>query len=503
MAKRILTAQFMHETNTFSVRRTGLQEFRDFYYYEGEAVHAGLANTNNEIAGFIDVAQSRGWDLVHTVACYATPSGPVTTAAWKAITAVILTAASEKGPFDGVLLSLHGAMATDDCGDGERQLIAELRDRLGKAVPIAVTLDLHANVAPAMVGDIQILCSYKTFPHVDMRDCGAEAATLLARTLDGQIRPCVLIAKRPMLTAPEGGRTDLGPMPQWLEQARDACRDGDVLNVSINAGFPFSDVEDAGPSVTVTANGADPRFQAIADRLMESVWAHRDDAVEELYGVEAAVGMARDAQAAGGGPFVIADFSDNPGDGAYGDATNLLAAMLAAGLENATFGALWDPVAAAAMCRAGTGATVTMAIGGRTDPSQGGGPVTVSGKVVSVTNGDFVCEGPMWQGVRQSTGPSAVLRVGGLDILVTSRVMQVIDRQMFAANGIDPRTKTTIGLKSIQHFRAAFEPIARRVVLADSGALASQDYGKRTYRNVRRPIYPLDPIGERSTPGPA
>lgn len=494
MTKRILTAQFMHETNTFSVRKTDLQAFRDFYFFEGDAIHQSLADTNNEIAGFIDVAQSRDWELIHTVACYATPSGPVTDGAWDRVVGAILKTARTQGPFDGVLLSLHGSMVTQSTNDGERRLVSEIRSLLGPAVPIAVTLDLHANVAPAMVEDIQILCSYRTFPHIDMRRCGAQAAGLLARTMDGEIRPRVYIAKRPMLTAPEGGRTDIGPMPHWLERAEAECRDKDVLDVSINAGFSFSDVEDVGPSVTVTANGAHERFQRIAEGLMQAIWEGRDETVETLYPVEVAVGMAAQMQEVEQGPFIIADFSDNPGDGAYGDATNLLAAMLKADLSNAAFGALWDPEAAEIMHRIGKGGTVTLAIGGKTDPAHGGGPLTVSGTVVSATNGDFVCDGPMWKGVQQSTGPSAVLRVGGLDILVTSRVMQVIDRQIFIANGIDPERKATIGLKSIQHFRAAFEPIARKVVLADSGALASQDHATRSYRNVPRPLHPLDGI---------
>lgn len=493
MPKRILVGQFMHETNTFCRRPTDLDAFRRFFCYESDTVPAQLRGTNNEVAGFIDVAEDQGWDLVHTVACFATPSGPVTSGAWDYLAGGILGAARSGGPFDGVLLSLHGAMVTDLADDGEGALVGGLRAILGPAVPIAVTLDLHANVSARMVADADAIVSYATFPHVDMRQTGQKAARILARVLNEALRPRVVMARRPMLTAAEGGRTDAGPMPAVLTRARSLETRKGVLDISVNAGFALADTAETGPSVTVTTCGDPAEAEDIAEALMDGLWQSRDQVAERYFSVAEAVALARRFEASQG-PLVIADFSDNPGDGAYGDATNLLAGMIGDGVEDAAFGGLYDPAAAHRLHAAGVGATVTLDLGGLADPAFGGGPLNVDGQVICLTEGDFTCDGPMWAGMKQSCGPSAVLRVGGIDILVTSSLVQAIDLQMFVANGIDPRAKRVVALKSQQHFRAAFQPIAGRVVLADSGGLASPDFSRLPYRHVRRPIHPLDPV---------
>ncbi|MBT7614586.1 MAG: microcystin degradation protein MlrC, partial [Rhodospirillaceae bacterium] len=132
-------------------------------------------------------------------------------------------------------------------------------------------------------------------------------------------------------------------------------------------------------------------------------------------------------------------------------------------------------------------------IGGKTDPAFGGPPLLLTGDVVALSDGTFTCDGPMTAGVTKSFGPTAVFRVGGVDILVVSNLMQIIDLQQFLANGIDPRTKKTVALKSMQHFRATYEPLAEKVIVCDSGALATPDFTRFEFKNVRRPLYPFDP----------
>lgn len=492
MPKRILVGQFMHETNTFCRTPTDVDAFRRFFCFEGDAVLSDLRGTNSEVAGFIDAAEAEGWDLVPTVACFATPSGPVTRAAWDHFAGAILETARAQGPLDGVLLSLHGAMVTEDDRDGEGALMAALREELGRDVPLVATLDLHANVTDRMADLADGLVSYATFPHVDMRETGAKAGRILASVFRTGRRPRVTLARRPMLTAAEGGRTDTGPMVGLLQQARSLeTRDG-VLDVSINAGFALADTPQTGPTVTVTTTGDAAEAREIAESLMDAIWRARDRVMEHYYTVDEAAGVARDYNASRG-PLVIADFSDNPGDGAYGDATALLSSLIAHDARDVAFGGLYDEAAALHLHEAGLGAEVTLALGGRSDPSMGGGPLTLTGTVAHLSDGAFVCDGPMWKGMRQSTGRSAVFRVGGVDILVTSNLVQAIDRQMFLANGIDPQRKRVVALKSQQHFRAAFEPIAGKVILADSGGLASPDFARLPYRFVRRPLHPLDP----------
>ncbi len=491
MTYRVLMGEFAHETNTFSVQPADLGAFRRMFLHVGDEVPAKMRDTNTEIAGFLDVADRHGWEVVHTVACFATPCGKVTDAAWDELSGRIVRAAKDGTGYHGVLLALHGAMVSESHDDAEGQILEEVRAAVGPEVPIAVTLDLHANVSDRMAALANIMVSYRTYPHVDLRDRARQAGTLLERTMAGEICPRVVLARRALLALADNGRTDAGPMPGLLAKAAKIEEQPDVLAISINAGFSHADVPHAGPTILVTGDGDNPRFREIAKALMDEVWEARDICTNTYLGVDEAAALAG-SHDGGGRPLIIADYADNPGGGAYGDATNLLRAMLDAGLEDTAFGSIRDGPAAEALHAAGVGASVTLEVGGRTDPARGGPPLALSGEVAALTDGHYVHAGPMWKGTERTLGPSAVFRVGGIDILIATNLMQVLDLNMFIANGIDPRTKKTVALKSMQHFRAAFEPIASRVVVADSGALCSPDCTRLTYRRVRRPIYPLD-----------
>jgi microcystin degradation protein MlrC len=266
-----------------------------------------------------------------------------------------------------------------------------------------------------------------------------------------------------------------------------------VHAVSLNAGFPFADIADVGATVVITGErGEEEHLRGLAEALAGEVWAYREVVSNTFYTPAEAAAIAAGHQG-GGKPLVIADFADNPGAGAYGDATNLLRAMLDAGLENAAFACVRDEEAARALAAAGPGAAAAGDLGGKVDPAFGGPPLRLTGEVVNVTDGRFVCDGPMWQGVEKHLGTTVVFRVGGIDIVVASHLLQVTDRQVFLSQGIDPTKKRTLAVKSMQHFRAAFEPIASEVIVCDSGALASPDMSRLPYARIPRPIHPLDP----------
>ena len=497
MTFKVLFGQFMHETNTFSVQPGDVPAFHKMFLYRGADAVAHLRDTNSEYAGFMDAAQRFDWTPLHTVAASANPCGKITDAAWHALGGLILAGALEPD-IDGVLLALHGAMVTDSYDDAEGQLLAELREILGPDIPIAITLDLHANVSDRLAQHANIIVSYRSYPHIDMRERGLQAGELLQRTLRGEIKPHTVLARRPLLDGADGGRTDVGPMLELQARAAEFEQEDGVLAVSINAGFGLADIADVGPTVLVTHDtlgdsaNTNARYQAMAEELMDRIWDTRD-VITNRYLTPAEAAAIAEAHDGQNKPLIIADYADNPGAGTYGDATNLLKAMLDAGLENAAFGALRDAEAAAELVAAGTGATVSLKIGGKVDPRFGGPPLEVSGEVIHTGDGHYICDGPMWAGLEKSFGPSAVLRVGGVDILIVSNLLQITDLQQFLSNNIDPRQKKTVALKSMQHFRAAFEPIASKVIVCDCGALAPPDRRSLPFQKVRRPLYPLDP----------
>ncbi len=190
----------------------------------------------------------------------------------------------------------------------------------------------------------------------------------------------------------------------------------------------------------------------------------------------------------------MADFSDNPGSGAYGDCTAVLAALIAAGLRNAALGALCDPEAARTLTAAGVGSEVTLKVGGKIDSSVGGGPLELTGVVTALSDGNFTYEGPMLAGVSGSLGPSVCFHTHGIDVMITTEPFQMHDQNLFRAVGIEPSEKDIVVVKSMQHFRGAFEPLASQILVTDAGGLCTPDVALRSYSNLRRPVFPLDSI---------
>uniref|UniRef100_A0A2A4YSS0 Microcystinase C n=1 Tax=OCS116 cluster bacterium TaxID=2030921 RepID=A0A2A4YSS0_9PROT len=490
MSLRILSAEISHETNTFNIHPTQLQDFQDRFLLDGLAACAERGENNTELAGVLEVSRNRGWELNHVISASAGPGGRVTDEAFDHLCAPLLVAARDGG-WDGILLILHGAMVSASYDDAEAEILRRLRLVVGDDLPIAVTLDPHANVSAAMCALAQILVSFTTYPHVDMRATGIRTAELLHRAMTGDIHPVTLRAHRPMLEEASGGRTDMGPMIDRHAMARAYEARKDIHAISINAAFPCADIAEVGPTVLITCEAQTSGARDIIEEIADDIWEQRTEQLNTYLTVDEAAAAAN-AWKSGTGPLVIADYADNPGSGAYGDSTALLSALLAAGIKDACFGPMIDPMLASQLQSHAVGDTVTLQLGGKTAPEFGGAPITVSGTIQWRGEGEFIGSGPILGGQQRSMGATAVLRVQGIDILIISAPQQLLDRSQFETFGIDPQTCRVVALKSMQHFRAAFAPIAGRIIVCDSGALCTLNYARLPYKSVPRPIYPLD-----------
>ncbi|TCR70133.1 M81 family metallopeptidase [Bosea sp. BK604] len=490
MARRVMIAEFMHETNTFSVQLTDEATFRHAGLYLGNEVPTAFQGTRTAMGAAFEAAAKFGWSLVHPLVTHANPSGRVTDAAFELFAGHILAACEN---LDGVLLHLHGAMATESSDDGEGELLARIRGKVGPDVPVVAILDLHATLTQLMADNANALISYRTYPHIDQYERTWQGAELLERAMKGEIRPRVAVARRPILYALDGGRTTSPPFKELLRRGDELESSGEALVVSVQAGFSSADVHDIGPSIAVTANDR-AKAQDVAETLMDYAWEQRRFSSIHFTPLAGALAKAKAGEGKAEKPLVISDYSDNPGSGAYGDATNLLKAVLDAGLKNVGFHAIRDAEAALACQAAGVGNSVTLRLGGKVDPSMGGGPLELTGHVVSLTDGSFITYGPMGGGAWRNYGLSALLRVDGVEIVIITHNGQATDLAQFTSLGVEPTRKSTLIVKSMQHFRAAFEPIAREVVEVDTGALSTRNFKERPYKKVRRPIFPLDDI---------
>lgn len=496
MAYRVLVAQFMHETNTFSKLPTTLEDYRKRWLIEGDAMVPRFTGTKNEIGGYIDAAKKYGWEPVWAGAANATPSGKLTKETWEHIRDMIVGAAKKAGKLDAVCLSLHGAMVTETEDDAEGALLEALRGVVGRDIPVIATLDLHANATVKMAKNANALVSYRTYPHIDGYERAVQAAALVQEALEGKKKPRCLLVQPAMLEGADHGRTTQpGLMRELLAKADAFEKEPGINVVSIQAGFTWADIPYTGPSIAVSHEpAAEARAKAVAAAILDEIWKRRDESSSDYRPISDAIAAAR-AGVGKEGPLVVADGTDNPGGGGYNDTTPVLQALIDAKVENVAFGTIFDPGTVQQAIKAGVGAEIDVVLGGHTDPSMGG-PVKAKVIVKMLSDGEFKNDGPMNAGVGTSMGSTAVLRIGGIDVVTISNRIQTIDLQVFLSQGIDPRTKSVVVVKSVQHFRAAYAPIAREVILVDSGGICSPDITRLKFTKLRRPIWPLDGVND-------
>jgi microcystin degradation protein MlrC len=486
---RLLIAMMKHETNTFSPIATPWQRFVDWGAYHGPDVVKAYRGTAMPIGAYIDLAERAGAELVTPIAAEAMPSGTVSAEAYRRLTDPILAAVA-KGGIDAALLDLHGAMVSEDEPDGEGGLLEAMR-RLAPGLPIAVTCDLHANLTERMVRNCTALIGYKTYPHTDMHVVGRQIGQVVLDSLEGKCRPVMAWGNRPLLAQTLRMGTADEPMKSLVEAAR-AAEAGPILAATVFGGFPLADMPDAGLSAIVVADGDHRAAAAARDALLHRAWGQRDDFLYRGEKLDQAVARARRIEQ---GPVLLLDHADNCGSGGTQDVMTVIAEVLRQDLDDVAVGAVWDPAAVEAMQRAGIGRTITIELGGKTDmPSIGlaGKPLTVTGKVKLLSDGEWICRGPMYTGVKVMMGPTAVLDTGKVEIVVTSRHHEPWDIGIFTSVGIDPRAKRYLVLKSRIHYRAGFAELARATITCDGDGVTTSDNSRLNFTRLRRPIYPLD-----------
>lgn len=485
---RLVIAMMKHETNTFSPVRTDWQRFRDWGAYLGPEARRAYEGTAMPIGAYLKLAREIGAEVVTPVAAEAMPSGPVAAEAYELMAAAILDAVS--AGCDAAMLDLHGAMVAATTPDGEGTLLERIR-AVAPDLPIAVTCDLHANLTDKMVRNCTALIGYKTYPHVDMHIVGEQVGRILLRAIKGEIRPVMGWARRPLLAQTLRMGTDDEPMRMLIAMAREDERRG-LLAATVFGGFPLADFADAGMSAICIADGDAAAARGAAERLMDAAWQRRDDFLYRHEPLEHAVARAKEIAE---GPVLLLDHADNVGSGGTQDVMTVLREVMRQELDDVAVAAVFDPNAVRQMAAAGVGATVTLALGGRTDMpaiERRGEPLTVTGRVRTLSDGEWIVRGPMYTGVKVSMGPSAVLDTGKVEIVVVSRHHEPWDQGVFTSLGIDPRTKRYLLLKSRIHYRAGFAPLARATITLDGDGVTTSDNDRLRFERVRRPIFPLD-----------
>jgi microcystin degradation protein MlrC len=483
-----------HETHAFSPAPTTLADFEQRAMLTGTAMLAAARGSDGVLGGIVDAAGKSGVELIPTLFASAMPAGPVEHETSEQLRLGLLTrlrtAAIREPGLDGVIVALHGAMATTEELDPDGALVETVRETVGEGVPIVVTLDSHGTPSDRLIAAASAILSYRTYPHVDTHATGAAALSVCRTLAQDPIQPRTAVRRLPVLLPLTAQRTN-GPTPmaRLMRQIAALSRLPGVLQTNLLPGFPYHDVPHAGATVTVTTDNDRDLAESIAGRYAEGAWQFLRTLGSTAIPLDDLVAPVIHTS---GRPVVLADVSDNPGAGAPGDNTAILARALAEGWGPGIVATIRDPDTVAQAVAAGAGAIIDAAIGGRMPPWSGE-PIAGRWEVRSLGEGVVRNVGPIGRGGASRYGRTAALRRNGVTVIVTSRRQPVLDPAIIEAHGIDRAAAHWIAVKSAVHLRAAFEPIAAEIVEVDTGGLATERLDTFAYHQVRRPIVPLDP----------
>jgi len=485
---RFAVAGFAHESNTFHSQPTGMEDFGvdEYGVKEGEQILSHYADTFHEIAGYIAGAEQFGYEIFPIVAAGATPAAAVTAEAYDYFTGRILDGLRTGPKVDGILLALHGAMVADGHPHADAETVRRVRELVGPTMPIAVTHDYHANVPPELVEAADVLIIYKTNPHIDQRERGVQAASILTRTVKGEVKPVMALAKPELLFNIYYHNTSAAPMQPLMQAAIDLEAQEDILACSIAAGYQYADVPHMGPSVVVIADGDEELAQREAQRLEEAMWAVREELKPQVPSPRQAVAVAMQSDTA---PVCLLDFGDNIGGGSAGDSTFVLEELIAQGAEKWVV-TLWDPESAQACFAAGVGADIELKAGAKTDTVHGA-TLAIRGRVRTLHDGSYEETERRHGGGRFfNQGPTAVVDVDGKGLLVLNSVRSSPNSlHQITCMGIQPHQQKILVAKGAVAPRAAYEPVCTRLIEVASGGATAILRGSEDYKLARKTLY--------------
>jgi microcystin degradation protein MlrC len=485
---RIAIAGFMHESNTFNPTITDRAAFAAQSLVFGPDLVKEWSEAHHEVGGFLEAAEVEGFEPVPIVMGWATPAGPVADAVFDEVVAAISEGIQKQKP-DGLLLALHGAMVTQSHPDADGEVLACLRHSSGPDFPIVVSLDLHGNVSFRLIESCQAVVAYRTYPHVDQRECGRRAASLMVRILRKEIDPRQALGKPPLIINIMAQETSREPMRSFMQAMRDLEKKPGILSASLLPGFAYSDVPQMGPSVVVVTDEDQELAQREANRLAKSIWDSRAQLTSILPDAAQAVALALKAERL---PAVLVDTGDNVGGGSAGDGTVILTELLRQGATDSVL-CLHAPNEVDQCVAVGTGAEVNLVVGGKVDQLHGD-PISVTGKVLLLHDGFYVEPEPRHGGRRRNfMGRTALVKIQGRNLLVlNSERHPPFSLGQLTCLGIKPERQRVLVVKAAIAYKAAYGPIAGTIIEVDTPGLTAVNPARFYYRNIRRPMFPLE-----------
>jgi microcystin degradation protein MlrC len=485
--KRIAIGGIEHETAGLLPGETPLSVFQRRRVAADQLV-ARPGDANTVVDGFLHGARQYGWEVSGLLWIKGTSGPPASKETFDEMLAELLDDLEAAGDVDGVLLSLHGSFATREIDDADGVVLQAVRDRIGPDVPLMSVHDMHCNLTKAMIEPADALAVMRTYPHVDMRERALHIAELMEQTLAGHLQPAMGFRQLPLLWSAPRMIDAEPPMADAVARVVEANSRPGVVSASLGVGYQWVDSPAVGASTVVVTNGDLDQAQREADSMAEWVWERRPDWVAPLL---RPIDALNRVEKNGGLPVVLADQADNTGGGAPGDSTEVLKLFVDRELEPAVVLYVVDPETAGRAHQAGLGKVIDVRVGGRSHPRMGP-PVEMRAEVMGLSDGDFVYDGPMWKGVKDSVGPAAWLKERGVSVVVISLPQQPVDQSLCRSLGMDVTEFQYVSVKSTGHFRSGFESFAGSIFNVDARGMLGQSFADLPYQRLGRRMYPLD-----------
>ncbi len=482
-----LLAMLKHETNAFSPIKTDLSRFKQWTYLRNSEVTEKLNDTNSAIAGYLDLAKKHGFSVDTPIATEAMPSGPCDHETYWQLKEKII---NQINRHDCLMLELHGAMVTESTLDAEGDLLQEIR-QAHPDLPVAVSLDFHANISEELVNNATVICGYHSYPHTDIRETGLRAGHLLLDFMAGKIEPVISFGQIPLISHTLRQGTDDEPFKSIMTLCRQLEHSEHILDISFFGGFPHSDTPDVMPSVIVISDGHAELAEQVCDQIIQKAWQLRADFVYHHQPLSKALIKAVNQK----NTVLLLDHADNCGSGGTQDVMTVIEAVLARNLKDVVMATVCDPSAVQLMQVAGIDQHITVELGGKHDMpalKRKGKPLTLNGRVKALTDGRWKIQGEMYNGLEINMGATAVFQTSNMTIIITSRHIEPWDKGIFIACGINPEQHKYILLKSRIHHRASFRTITEKEILLDGDGVTTSDYTKLPFKHRPENLYPFN-----------
>jgi microcystin degradation protein MlrC len=488
----------MHlESNSFAPPTTEA-DFRRLCYLAGPAIVEEAAKEAPamplEVPGFVkELARlDFAWESVPILVTGAEPGGPVEHDFFEDCVRRIVAGLRSAGRIDAVYLTNHGAMVSTAEFDPDGVLYAAIRAEIGRA-PFVASVDLHANISDRMIDSVDAFVSYRTNPHVDQQERGAECARHVVELLQGGMSATALV-RLPLTPASVTLLTAIGPYADLMDAAEARMADdAHLMNLSVVGGFVFGDTPKNGIAIVATSREDKAHATAAALGLARLAWADRHRFVRTLTPISDAIGLARAAAAGIRPPVIFADSGDNPGGGGRGNTTELLRALIAARATGVLYGCFVDPALAADAHARGAGGQFDAEFN-RANADRFGERFTAPARILAVTDGRVVGQRGIYKGRSVELGLTAALDLGGIVVVVVSQRKQCADPVFFGMHGLDVAGAAAVVVKSRGHFRAGFDIFfaPENVFEIDTGGLTAPVLERIDFRHLPRPVFPLD-----------